>query len=329
MRSTTKRLGAAAVASMFAVASAGGAALAVPESGGAGNSSATIAVEDCVLESSKEISYVEYLTDGTAVTKDESVDAESLDLTTVEGIEDFDAVEVKAGTTAETFAIECAADDGTAGTAGGETDETETQGDETETQGDETEGEEAGHADDGAVITLSGCTVESSKDISYIEYRSEDGSSTKDESINTRSFDLNTVDGIEDVDAIEVKSSTTVENFSVSCGETEEGTTGASGSTDETEESEESEAEDTESGTDDSGTEAEDTESGTDDSGTETEDTETEDTESGTDDSGTENEDTEQAQSEARDDSDSDSDESNDGDSDEVEDDDEDDDEDS
>jgi hypothetical protein len=219
MTSTTQRLGTAAVAATFAFASAAGAAFAAPQSGGAGKSSADIGVEDCVVESSKDISYIQFLTSDSSW-KDESLNNETFDLTTVEGIEDVESIKVKAGTTVETFAVACAADDGTAGGTGDQEGDTEA-GDDTET----------GDANEGAVITLSGCTVESTKDISYIQFFTSD-SSWKDESVNSQTFDLTTVEGIEDVESIEVKSSTTVEQFSISCGDTGGGTAATSGSSD-------------------------------------------------------------------------------------------------
>jgi hypothetical protein len=262
-------------------------------------STADITLSGCLVESSKDISYVQYLAEDGSTTKDEDVDSETLDLTTVEGIGDVEEVEVKAGTTVETFGIACSTDDGddeASGSGEQDGDTTDTDGD-TDTGGDTDAGDET----EAATITLNGCMVESSKDISNIEFFAGD-TSWKDESINTQSFDLNTVDGIEDVETIEVKSSTTVESFSVSCGESEDGTTANSGSTEETE-AEETETEETE--TEETETEETETEE------TETEETETEETETGTEEESDEDED---------EDKDEDEDEDKDDDSEETED---------
>jgi hypothetical protein len=224
-----RHLSVAAVATMFAFTGAGGSAVAVPDSGEAGSSSAEITLEDCMLESSKEISYVDYLADGESVTKDEEVEAESLDLTTVEGIEDVDSVEVKAGTTVESFDVTCAeeteAEDGLVGD----------EGDEDAGDGEDETGERRSpNVRSTALITLSGCVLESSKDISYVEYLTDGTAVTKDETVGSETFDLSTVEGIEEFDSVEVKAGTTVESFPVECAEdtTVEEPSGTEGSED-------------------------------------------------------------------------------------------------
>lgn len=191
-----KNLGIAAVAAMFAAGSTGTAALAVSGDKSTDSSAATITLSGCIIDSSKEISNIEYFADGAPVTKDETFNTSSFDLTTVEGIQNIDTVAVKAGTTVETFTISCAPapapDDGTVP-------------------------EDGGIEGDSAVITLSGCVLNSTKDISNIGYYSGGTLVAKDESINTRSYDLTTVTGIEDIDTVAVKSSTTIETFTISC----------------------------------------------------------------------------------------------------------------
>lgn len=197
-----RNLGIAAAATLFAVGSTGGPALAAP-AGGSGNSSATITLERCVLESTKEISNIEYFSDGASVAKDETMSTLSYDLAIVTGIEDIDTVSVKAGTTVETFDVECpvapepAPDDG---------------------NGDE---DGAGDDDSSAAITLSECVLSSTKEISNIEYYSGGSLVAKDESLSTLTYDLTTVEGIENIDTIRVKAGTTVETFSIDCPVTE------------------------------------------------------------------------------------------------------------
>lgn len=234
MRSRTKGLSVAAVATMFAFAGAGGVALAVPESGGSGNSASDITLTDCVVESSKDISYVEYFVGTESITKDETVDGTTLDLTTVEGIEEIDAIEVKAGTTVEPLDITCAPDtvDDTGAVEGDED-----SGEDTGEEGDDTDAR-GPNANSTATITLTDCLVESTKDISYIEYFADGASLTKDEDIDAQTFDLSTVEGIDALDAIAVKAGTTVESFEdLTCGSTEEapneGTGGTEGDVDE------------------------------------------------------------------------------------------------
>lgn len=69
-----------------------------------------------------------------------------------------------------------------------------------------------------ATITLSDCTLNSSKDISYIAFVKDSSQVDKIEGVDSRSFDLAGHDGIEDVDQVRVKAGTTVAAFSVSCG---------------------------------------------------------------------------------------------------------------
>lgn len=221
MKSTSKHLSVAAVATMLAVAGPG---VALATDGAApARSSADITLADCLLESSKEISYVEYLDDGTTVAKDESVESETLDLTSVEGIEDVDAVAVKAGTTVESFSVACT----------GETEETPEEPEDGAEDGEDkddvadggtkTPGPEEGRANprSTATITLAGCTLESSKDISYVAYLADGSMVTKDESMNSETFDLTTVEDVAEYDAVQVKSGTTVESFAIACGDEE------------------------------------------------------------------------------------------------------------
>jgi hypothetical protein len=233
-----------------------------------------LAVEDCVVESSKEISYLEYTTADGDVTKDEDVDTETFDLTTVDGIEDVETVEVKAGTTVQSFDVACAAgeetpDEGTTEGAGAEDGDDTERGDAGDTEtGDETD---TGDEVEAASISLNGCMVESTKDISNIEFFSGD-TSWKDESMNSESFDLTTVEGIDEVDSITVKSSTTVEEFAVDCAfgggtatesgdqDAEQDTTSTEGSGDDTETTADGSGD-----TDESGATAQETEASQDD----------------------------------------------------------------
>ncbi|NKX56319.1 hypothetical protein, partial [Arthrobacter mobilis] len=83
---------------------------------------------------------------------------------------------------------------------------------------DDGTGEESpGDGGSTAVITLSGCVLSSTKDISNIGYYSGGSFVAKDESMNTRSYDLSTVAGIENIDTVTVKAGTTVETFTIDC----------------------------------------------------------------------------------------------------------------
>jgi hypothetical protein len=77
---------------------------------------------------------------------------------------------------------------------------------------------EESEADDatstGSTITLSGSLVESTKDIVYVEFFSGGTSVKKRQDIDSKTFDLRTVTGI-DYDRIEVKSATTIESFAL------------------------------------------------------------------------------------------------------------------
>lgn len=102
---------------------------------------------------------MEYLADGEAVAKDEDVDAETFTLSGIEGVEEFDAVEVKSGTTVKTFSVSCPAVAPVTTIAGEPEDEADTEGsdDETETKAertdDETKAEDTGdETDDGAEV---------------------------------------------------------------------------------------------------------------------------------------------------------------------------------
>lgn len=98
-----------ASASALALAVAAGPALAEyePGTGSHGNSEADIALSDCTVESSKDISYIAFLSDGEELDKDESIEGETFDLTSYDDIDEVDQVRVKSGTTVETFDNEC------------------------------------------------------------------------------------------------------------------------------------------------------------------------------------------------------------------------------
>jgi hypothetical protein len=71
------------------------------------SSEAVITVDDCVVESSKEISYVAFSDDGEQFAKVEFDDGvETFDLTEVDETDEADTVEVKSGQTVETFTID-------------------------------------------------------------------------------------------------------------------------------------------------------------------------------------------------------------------------------
>ncbi|GAB2726835.1 hypothetical protein [Nocardioides pakistanensis] len=253
MKIRNKHLSVAAVATMFAIAGPGMAI--ATESGSPGKSAAEINLSDCMLESSKDISYVEYLADGSTITKDESVDAETLDLSTVEGIEDVDAVNVKAGTTVESFAVSCDQDQVEAPV------EEAPDEDKPEDEAPEEEAPEEGEATypwtgkasekSTATITLAGCLLESSKDISYVAFLDDGSMVTKDESVDAETFDLSTVQGIEEFDAVQVKAGTTVESFGISCSQGE----AAPVEEPKTEDSKSEDAGTEDAGTEDAGTE--------------------------------------------------------------------------
>lgn len=102
-----------ASASALALAVAAGPALAGPEAGNGssgtgspGNSAAEIRLEDCLLESSKDIAYIAYIDDGDEVKK-ENINQPTFDLSTVDGIDEIDTIRVKSGQTVETFDNAC------------------------------------------------------------------------------------------------------------------------------------------------------------------------------------------------------------------------------
>jgi uncharacterized repeat protein (TIGR01451 family)/LPXTG-motif cell wall-anchored protein len=78
--------------------------------------------------------------------------------------------------------------------------------------------QEAASSSSEADITVNGCLVTSTKEISNIEFFGNSGSLGKDESIRSTTFDLRTFAGIAKVDSIVVKSGTTSEKFtSITC----------------------------------------------------------------------------------------------------------------
>lgn len=209
------------------------------DSGDTSNSEAEISVVDCVVESSKDISYVAFLDSGDELDKF-NVNAPTYDLTGYGDIDSVDSVRVKSGETVESFGVDCGdtadTDDDTTGddTTGDHDDTTgddddDTTGDDDDTTGDDdddaTEPDEVKNHNDKAnsnsqaTITLSGCTLNSSKDISYIAFLSDGSQADKIEDVDDTSYDLDGYDGIEDVDQVRVKAGTTVATFGVSCGD--------------------------------------------------------------------------------------------------------------
>ena len=206
---------------------------------------AEITLADCVVESSKDISYVAYEQDGSEVDRNESIDAESFDLSEVDGIEDITSVTVKAGQTVTTLAVDCPVeDDDTTDDHGDDSDDTDSDDTDSDEDADDTDDDTTGDDDDDdvtepdtveshndkanansqAVITLSGCTVNSSKAISSVTFLDGGSQLDKDDSVGSQSYDLNSFGDIDEVDAIRVKAGTTVATFSVNCG-TDDGTT--------------------------------------------------------------------------------------------------------
>jgi LPXTG-motif cell wall-anchored protein len=203
-----------------------------------GNSASTITLEGCYLSSSKDISYIDFQGEGAAAGKDETIGTTDFDLTTVADIDSITSVEVKAGTTVKTFVIDCAADGTAPGDDNGDSDKGDSgKGD--SDKGDSDKGDsdkghsdkghsDKGHSDKGdsesgtpgnsaATITLEGCYLTSSKDISYIDFIGDGTAAGKDETIGTTDFDLTSVAGIDDITSVEVKAGTTVESFAIDC----------------------------------------------------------------------------------------------------------------
>ena len=205
------------------------------DSGDTSNSEAEISVVDCVVESSKDISYVAFLDSGDELDKF-NVNAPTYDLTGYGDVDSVDSVRVKSGQTVESFGVDCGetaktdddtTDDHDGDTTGdddttGDHDDDETTGDDDDdaTQPDEVKGHnDKANRNSQATITLSGCTLNSSKDISYIAFLADGSQVDKIEDVDDTSYDLGSYDGIEDVDQVRVKAGTTVATFGVNCGD--------------------------------------------------------------------------------------------------------------
>jgi hypothetical protein len=109
--------------------------------------------------------------------------------------------------------------------SGGESTELDTTDDDvTEPDTVESHNDKA-NANSQSVITLSGCTVNSSKDISSVTLLDDGSQLDKDDSVDSRTYDLNSFGDIDEVDAIRVKAGTTIATFSVNCGTDDDTTT--------------------------------------------------------------------------------------------------------
>lgn len=245
------------------------------------SSFAEISLVDCMVESSKDISYVAFLDSGEELDKF-NVNAPTYDLTSYDSIDDVDSVRVKSGQTVESFGVSDCADD-TTGTDGDPADDSDgTTGDDsddtTDDDADDTTGDQDGdvtepdnveshndraNANSQATITMSGCVVDSSKDISYVAFFTDGEQVDKIEDIDTTSYDLTSHEGIDEVDSIRVKAGTTIATFSVSCGTAgteDDTTTGDEATSDEDEDSttDDDATEDDDTTTDDDATEDDD-----------------------------------------------------------------------
>jgi len=199
------------------------------------SSEAEISVVDCVVESTKDISYVAFLDSGEELDKF-NVNAPTYDLISYGDIDSVDSVRVKSGQTVESFGVDCGdttqpdeeptdkpdEDDDDTNTDDDDTtgdDDDDTTGDDDETQPDEVKSHnDKANTNSQSTITLSGCTVNSSKDISYIAFLSDGEQVDKIEGVDSRSYNLDGYSGIDDIDAIRVKAGTTVASFGVDCG---------------------------------------------------------------------------------------------------------------
>ncbi|HSJ21569.1 MAG TPA: LPXTG cell wall anchor domain-containing protein [Nocardioidaceae bacterium] len=182
-----------------------------------GKSAATITLDGCYLSSTKDISYIDFHGEGAAAGKDENIGRTGFDLTAVAGIDSITSVEVKSGTTVKTFTIDCAADGMTPGD-----DKDSDKGDSDKGDSDKGRPGNGGHdkgtrGNSAATITLDGCYLSSTKDISYIDFHGEGAAAGKDENIGKTGFDLTSVAGIDTITSVEVKSGTTVKTFPIDC----------------------------------------------------------------------------------------------------------------